>query len=316
MRKPDSSLTYQYGGSLRDWSQIIADVFQPQSAKPVHPEGYKARILQWRLGEVDITHYESAASTYHRTARHIGPGVEDNYFVTLLRSSRALMTLEQNGRSAELGRGQMILHHSAYAAKMKHSGITLTAIRLPGRALRDRLRSPDNSCVTAVPCDRSAGVLFASFADALILNANSLDATVQAPAIEKLLDLLAMAIEANTEDTPLLGSAAQMGHRARVLRYITMHYRDPQLKPKVIAEACRISLRYLHQLFAESELSIGERIIEMRLLEARRLLRAPSESMKSIAQIAYASGFEDLSHFSRRFRSRFAMAPGEARKAG
>jgi AraC-like DNA-binding protein len=53
-------------------------------------------------------------------------------------------------------------------------------------------------------------------------------------------------------------------------------------------------------------------VIEMRLNEARRLL---NESEKSVLEICYDSGFNNLSNFNRLFRKKYKQAPREYRKA-
>src|SRR5262245_41830684 len=52
--------------------------------------------------------------------------------------------------------------------------------------------------------------------------------------------------------------------------------------------------------------SVSERIRELRLLEASRLIR---EERASIAEAAHRSGFSDHAHLTRRFRREFGLAP-------
>ncbi len=103
--------------------------------------------------------------------------------------------------------------------------------------------------------------------------------------------------------------------RERILHFVARHFRDPNLDPRAIAAACHVSLRYLHRLFADSERTVVEHVMELRLEAARRELAAPPNQARPVAAIAEACGFEDPSHFSRRFRRRFEQAPGAWRRA-
>jgi AraC-like DNA-binding protein len=112
-----------------------------------------------------------------------------------------------------------------------------------------------------------------------------------------------------------LPRAGRAAHRERILCFVARHFRDPRLAPRTIAAACHVSLRYLHQLFADSDSTVAEHVMQLRLEAARRELAAPPNRGRPVAAIAEACGFEDPSHFSRRFRRRFEQTPGAWRRA-
>ncbi|MFO0745985.1 MAG: helix-turn-helix transcriptional regulator [Myxococcota bacterium] len=98
---------------------------------------------------------------------------------------------------------------------------------------------------------------------------------------------------------------------------IAEHYADPTLDPPAIAARCRVSLRYLHGLFA-GEASVCERLLAHRLEVCRAALAAgpARDGRRSIGEIAFAAGFNHLGHFCRTFKARFGMTPSEARARG
>jgi AraC family transcriptional activator of tynA and feaB len=65
---------------------------------------------------------------------------------------------------------------------------------------------------------------------------------------------------------------------------------------------------------AQGGTSFGATLIEARLKRANALLRDRRFARISIADIAWRSGFSNTSHFARRFRRRFGIAPGEMRR--
>jgi len=117
----------------------------------------------------------------------------------------------------------------------------------------------------------------------------------------------------------LLVSAAGESHLARtvredtlvtrVLAYAPQHLTEQDLTPERIARAHNVSLRLLYRTCATAGLSLERWIINPRLEQARVLLAAPGGRRRSIATIARACGFADLSHFARRFRAAFGMSP-------
>ncbi|MGQ7814187.1 GlxA family transcriptional regulator [Metapseudomonas furukawaii] len=78
-----------------------------------------------------------------------------------------------------------------------------------------------------------------------------------------------------------------------------------------IARYARISRRHLERLFRRYVKATPPRYyMELRLTHARQLLQ---HTNKSMTEISVASGFATLPHFSRCFREKFDVAPGEFR---
>ena len=54
-------------------------------------------------------------------------------------------------------------------------------------------------------------------------------------------------------------------------------------------------------------------VLLLRLERSRQMLRSPGEAISTIAAIAHAAGFNDLSYFNRTFRRRYRMTPSDFR---
>jgi len=80
-----------------------------------------------------------------------------------------------------------------------------------------------------------------------------------------------------------------------------------------IAQAHGISPRYVHAIYSANGTSCGRELIRVRLERARRLLRDPGASRRSIDDIAWQCGFSDAGHFRRRFRALFGVSPSAMR---
>ncbi len=113
------------------------------------------------------------------------------------------------------------------------------------------------------------------------------------------------------EDQP---PTATIGRLRKIQMYIDMHLADPDLSPKRIAAANRISLRYLYKLFLHANCAVKEWIRECRLTRCAEALVSSAQANRNIAEIAYAWGFNDLSHFNRMFKRRFGKSPRDYRR--
>jgi AraC family transcriptional regulator, positive regulator of tynA and feaB len=98
----------------------------------------------------------------------------------------------------------------------------------------------------------------------------------------------------------------------RISGVIRAGFADPDFGPAQVAAQARISLRYLHKLFMERGLTCREFIYSRRLDHAANLLRrrASLATEQPLSDIAYACGFSDYAHFSRKFRHRYGQSPG------
>jgi AraC-like DNA-binding protein len=113
------------------------------------------------------------------------------------------------------------------------------------------------------------------------------------------------------DDSPR--SAAQL---LRIKRIIRARCTTPGYSVAACAAEAGLSERYIHRLFSGDEDSFGTYLINQRLNAATRMLRHPGSAHLPLATIALEAGFADPSHFTRAFRARHGMTPGEWRRQG
>ncbi len=80
-----------------------------------------------------------------------------------------------------------------------------------------------------------------------------------------------------------------------------------------LARRHKVTARYIQMLFADSGTTFTEFLRQQRLALAYRLLVDPAQATRNVADLAYAAGFNDLSHFNRAFRRHFGATPREIR---
>jgi len=85
--------------------------------------------------------------------------------------------------------------------------------------------------------------------------------------------------------------------------------RDPELSPHSAAAAVGISVRYLHRLFHRDGTSFAAWVRTERLRRCHAEITDPAQSERSISDIAFGYGFNDMAHFSRLFTRSFGRSP-------
>jgi AraC-like DNA-binding protein len=99
------------------------------------------------------------------------------------------------------------------------------------------------------------------------------------------------------------------------LAVITRRFSDPGFNVDSLARTLGVSRRYVQGLLEETGKSFTEHVRECRLQRAFTLLTDPRRGHLSIIDIAFASGFGDVSHFNRMFRRRHGDTPSGVRAA-
>jgi len=100
---------------------------------------------------------------------------------------------------------------------------------------------------------------------------------------------------------------------SRACAYILQNLRDPALNVGQIAGAMRCSKRYLHLVFAGGESTVEELIWRRRLDGCKSDLQNPALARRSVTDIAFSWGFNNYTHFSRKFKDAFGLPPRDVR---
>lgn len=108
------------------------------------------------------------------------------------------------------------------------------------------------------------------------------------------------------------------GYRRSMLRALRRSTRAQHcrldLAPRHIAEQHRISVRYLHAIFASAGTSFGRELRDARLERARFMLRDAAFRNESVGEIALRCGFKDPAYLARLFRETFGVTPSAYRQ--
>lgn len=95
--------------------------------------------------------------------------------------------------------------------------------------------------------------------------------------------------------------------------HILIHLSDADVSPKTISKELGFSIRYLHWLFHQEKETVSQYIMRKRIEQAQALLGSSADSFFSITEIAFMCGFNDSTHFSRRFKQRVGLPPSKYR---
>jgi AraC-like DNA-binding protein len=242
---------------------------------------------------------------YERHKHHIAATTEEQYLITL--PLRAPVEFRQLGREVRCDPGGILLERGDEPYRFSYgSANDLCVLKVAKPLLAEKLRSPDRFCAQVFDGRSGLGGLFTS----MVQQVEQIGADPAGPVLGRhLIELLALALDGTTEAGA--GSAVRAAHLRRAQEFVRRNLSHPDLSPGLVAEACGISKRYLHELFAAENATVAQHIREQRLIAARDLLQMPNAG--PLSDVAYRFGFSDQAQFSRLFKAMFGHTPSAFR---
>lgn len=276
--------------------------------------GVHARIGLWELGDANIFTTDASGIRLLRTAKQARQDVMPVVALSVQRRAE--------GRHEQLARHQVVAPGDLMAVDLSapydfswsgHGAAGCIQIPIDQLALAaDVIRRALGNLHTSPLYPLVASHIRHLVADAERVTADPAAAALGTASIELARALLASAAHAGRHPPAALSETLLTQVRA----YVRQHLADPGLRPATIAAAHNISLRYLYKICARADFSLEQWIIGQRLHGAREDLLRPESRHRTIATVARHWGFTDPTHFSRRFRAAYGVAPGQWRRIG
>jgi AraC-like DNA-binding protein len=296
------------------WREVICDVFVDLDADPIRRtnlDAFDGSIVTGRCGELQISEVRADAQHVRRSMRQIAKAPTDDLLISV--QNTGVGSVEQAGRRAHLQPGDLALYDSRepYTLHFDHR-FHQTVFQLPRSLLVGRCFAADRLTAVRIPGDEALGGLVVPFLRNFASSHDRLAPDTKTRLTGTALDLIASALASISGEAARPAALATLRRQA-AKRFIEDHLGDPDLCPSVVAAGVRISVRYLHRLFADEQRSVGGFIRERRLERAREDLADPAMRMITITEIGMRWGFRDSAHFSRAFKQQHGASPSAYR---
>lgn len=262
---------------------------------------FSASIAIRSLGPARIALVDAEYQSVH----HRADGHDDRLQLSLV--THGSIEVRRFGQMVTLGEGDWCLlderENYSFETSARCSCIVL---QMPGQWARRLIPDPGGPLIASKDCDPQwQGAL------AMGLRAVGGQTMRQMPAddtfvAEQLGNLMALAIGSQT-------FTMEGRHRGALMRSIRQsilqRHSESGLSAHDIAAQNRISLRYLHKLFAENDTTFSHELSGVRLASAKRMLGDPRYARVQLAEIAAMTGFATPEVFTRHFKSREGVTP-------
>ncbi|KMO20747.1 helix-turn-helix domain-containing protein [Methylobacterium indicum] len=293
------------------WSEAVSRTYFPLELGFRPGPAFSGALEVWNLGDLAISRNVSDGLVYRRHARHLLHAHDESFLITV--PERAEVSFRQDGKDVRCRPGAFLIERSHLPYEFAYTEPNaLWVLKVPSPVLRARIGAPERLATLSFDATQGVGALFVDMLRLTAPRVQELDEAGRAMAGRHLVDLLALAVEADPRTLGSQASSVQGAHLHRVERYIRANLARADLGPQGIAEACGLSVRYLHQLFETQGTSVCGFVRRQRLAMCDEALRDPA-CRRSLSEIAYRWGFGDQAQFSRQYRAEFGCTPREAR---
>lgn len=296
----------------RHWHDAIASTYFPLDLAFRNPGSFSGDLSVWQLGDVSLSRLTSDALQYRRLPHHFKAERDEHFLVTV--PARSEVFFSQCGKDVRCNPGGFILERSHEPYEFSHAEPSdLWVLKVEANALGGRIRQPDRFCSMQFNAADGAGGLFTDMLHLIPGRFDAMTPEVRATVGQQLVDLLVLAVKADERTLTTGNSTVREAHLTRIEAFLRKNLSNCELDPETIARGCGISTRYLHELFRDTNQTLGSWIRDQRLEACREALRDTS-NRQTVAEIAYRWGFGDQAQFSRAFKSHFGIPPKEYRE--
>lgn len=288
------------------WREAICDFYVHVDVKATRPEHYRGYIREAKFGEVVMTDILLSEQRIRRSDQHISRLDKDCYYLQLIQ--RGNLNVVQRGavHQSNAARGAIFSATEQYELQCQGE-VRSFYLELPRDDFAQRFPKDRIPVAATINTTRGLGRIATEFCASLASEGSGLEEGSRMHLGAQLMDILAFTLQSAEDDMAGGEGSVQRARLRSVQQWIDGHLGDASLSLERIAQANGISLRYLHLLFRQCEMSVSEWIW------SRRLQRCYDQIAKgdgrSMTAIAFENGFNSSAHFSTLFRRKYGMAP-------
>jgi AraC family transcriptional regulator, positive regulator of tynA and feaB len=291
--------------ALAYWVDTICDRFLELEIDTPLRQRFQASLDQTDLGPATANFIRADIQRVRRTRAKISSMSAPLYVLLQLRVGH--IEFRQLGRETRVGPGECVFIDGTEPYELECPQPTSAlALRLPAQWLGRWLARPEHLAGRRFGATGWSAALCAALASLEIESCDQLALTRDQVA-EQVASLLTLAVG---NETP--SSTAHLKLFDQLMRTLKGRFHEPDLSLTSVAAEHGISKRTLYYAFADAGTTFVHELMRLRLERARQLL---SDRSLSVTEVAVRCGFNDSSHFARRFRQQFGLAPAQLRRS-
>jgi AraC family transcriptional regulator, positive regulator of tynA and feaB len=299
------------------WNDVICRTVVDLDCRPIQQRNFEASIEGFETPEIGVYHIHTQPHLVYRSASEIARLDNDALVINFVTSGT--LYSEQDSRGVLLQAGDAAISDAARPYFLRFDDpLGCVSVKINKSVLSERILDYSKFTASSMIAGSALTTLTFDYMNSMLKLASSLNEGAAMQASHIFRDLLSATVEQLVSNTSNVGSAKKPKYKSvallQVKNFVESKLSDPRLDVATVSRATQLSARYINKLFEAEDTSLGRYIWGKRLDRCAALLRDPRQCNKDISAIAYQSGFNDISHFSRAFKARFGKSPRDFRQ--
>jgi len=293
------------------WREVLCEAFITLDPSRKSQGAFTGSVEAHAVSDVNVTRLLTDEHRVLRGAKEIRKTPLEYYFVNMQIEGDVLA--KQRGREALVRPGEFYIVDSTEPYDLDYrSNLEIFSFRVPKKRLDPLLKDAAGATAIRVSKGTPTGQLAVDFLQSVVRQAQ-IPPEAQETVADTIAKLVALALGGTVEAEESRPSCTRRAFLNAILKHIDENLFDPSLSVESVCQKFHITSRYLHRLFEAEETTFGATIRSKRL--ARCAAELTSSTDQSIAALAFACGFSDVSYFNRIFKRAFDKSPTAYRRA-
>lgn len=290
------------------WQRAVCEGVVVAETESPQPGLFAARMAASHATDFGFATFAASGHAVVRSARMVRGGAGAPFLVNLQLDGES--RYGEGADTVAVRRGEIAVVNTGRPFRVVFPAAVSRVIAIVPRPLL-RAHIPWCAEIAALKLDNAMPAVepMRAYLAAAARGLTALDQRTAGAFLENLVNLLALMLAPRDWASRTVSAAQRRARRDALCAYLLRNLANPELAPRRAAAALGISVRLVHRLFEEAGITFGRWVIERRLEACRRCLDDPAQAARAISDIAFAWGFNELSHFSRAFKTRFGESP-------
>lgn len=292
------------------WRDIICRQLIGVDMEAADVAGFIGGFASAPIGTTSLAEVSATPMWVCRRDGFISREAEPAFLVNVMAEGRAFAIQGANQFFVE--QGDIFIQNANQPYTMEiNSNFRILTLRVPAKLMANYMIPVDSICSVPLSLAGKTASIASSILLSLHENVDEISSNDAELAVGSALMMIGAAA-AQLTAPPRTASHASFG---RIIQFIDRNLRCPDLNSALVADAAGITVRQLNRIFENEHETVSRLILRRRLERCRLDLLSQGLASRTIGEVAYYWGFNNLSHFSESFRQAYGASPRETRRA-
>lgn len=305
--------TSHVSSSLKNdyWQEIICDAYAELECVNIKNDNFYGSVELQNFADGKISKVIAEQQHVRRSYDKIRRSGHDHFLLSLQTSGQSIV--RQHARDAFMNVGDIVLYDTAFEYDLVfNNAFEQIILEIPRQLANEFLRVPEKLNAIKLQGSKPSCTIIQQMIQSVYQLIPEMDDIQQELFFKTILELVDSQYQ--LKHIPNIDQSCAKYLKVNLIKhYIAKNLKNPKLNTNQIAFDHQMSSRYLNMIFNDEGGNVATWIKQQRLQKIAEDLKNPLLSGRSITEIVFGWGMNDLSNFTRAFKAQFGITAREYR---